>query len=109
MAEIQELKKLLEEVKQELVNNNNKIDIIVAKMEERDKKINELEDKVNHLEDKVCFQVNYCKLLERKLDDGEQYTRRLSLRVNGIPNDGRESADDCLRKVKNEISNLGVL
>ena len=108
MAEIHELKKMLEDVKQELINNNNnKIDILVAKIEERKKKINELEDEVNHLEDKVCFQVNHCQLLERKLDDTEQYTRRLSLRINGI-DDGRESDDDCLSKVKDEISKLGV-
>ena len=43
-----------------------------------------------------------------KLADGEQHIRRLSLRVNGIPSDGRESADDCLSKVKDEISKLGV-
>ena len=60
MDGIHELKKLLEYVKQELVKNNNKkIDILLAKIEDREKKINELEDKVNHLGDKVCFQVNW--------------------------------------------------
>ena len=99
----------IKDVKQELVNNNNNnIDILVAKIEEREKKINEVEDKVNHLEDKVCFQVNYCQLLERKVDDGEQYALRSSLRVNGIPSDGRGSADDCLSEVKDEISKLEV-
>ena len=110
MAEIQELKTLLG-VKQELVINNNKIDLLVAKIEEKDKKINELENKVNKLGEKVCFHKKFYKILERKLDDIEQYnieqyTRRLSLRINGIPCDG--SAEDCLKNVKEEVNKLGV-
>ena len=49
-------------VKQELVINNNKIDLLVAKIEEKDKKINKLENKVNELGEKVCFNfIGYTK------------------------------------------------
>ena len=49
------------------------------------------------------------KLLERKIDDGEQYQQRRSLRINGIAGDHNESGADCLKKVKDEErKKLGV-
>ena len=54
------------------------------------------------------FQENCYKLLERKIDDGEQCQRRRSLRINGIAGDNNESGADCLTKVKDEVRKLGV-
>ena len=46
----------------------------------------------------------------RKIDDRESYTRRQNLRVTGLaePEDGNESSDGCLTKVKEEISKLNL-
>ena len=50
----------------------------------------------------VCTQA---KQLEKRVDDMEQYQRRLCLRINGIPCSNDESAEDCLRKVKSLVKN----
>ena len=46
--------------------------------------------------------------IERRCDDLESYTRRQNLRIVGIPepNDASETSEDCLTKVKEEISKL---
>ena len=46
--------------------------------------------------------------MEEKIDNNEQYSRRLCLRINEIPlpEDGNESGEDCLDKVKQLISEL---
>ena len=43
--------------------------------------------------------------LEKRVDDMEQYQRRLCLRINGIPCANDESAEDCLQKVKSLVKN----
>ena len=103
MADIAELKTLIESM-------NDKIDGLVAKIDEKDVKISDLEQRVVGLETQmsVMAQTNY--LLERKCDDLESYTRRQNLRIVGIPEpaDGSETADICLEKVKEEIVKLDV-
>ena len=100
-----EIKVLIEAIKIEL---GGKIDALCKKLEEKDKKIVDLENKVTLLEEKVSYNETYFKLLERRLDDCKQYSRRTSLRINGIPCHGKESAEESLRKVKEEIAKLGV-
>ena len=48
------------------------------------------------------------ELVERRLGDSEQYSRRMCLRINNIPYNGHESEDECIKKVKDEIVKLGV-
>ena len=82
MANVNELKVLLESIKSKL---GDKIDVLVTKLDEKDRKIVELETKVNALEEKAAYNDTRYNLLERRLDDGEQYSRRTYLRINGIP------------------------
>ena len=49
------------------------------------KKIEMLESRVEILESDVAIIKQSNKLLERKTDDNEQYSRRMCLRINGIP------------------------
>ena len=73
-------------------------------IEEQKTKISQLEDKVGILERHVLY-------LEKSNDDGEQYQRRLCLRINGIdlPSSGEsESADECLHKVQKVFDEIGV-
>ena len=69
-----------------------------------------MEVKVQVLESKISIVKNVNDLLERKIDDGEQYTRRTSLRINGIPcgEEEKETNKECLIKVKAEIAKLGL-
>ena len=49
-----------------------------------------------------------CLLSEKKIDELEQYGRRLCLRVTGVPTEENESSDNVLEKVKDLISESGV-
>ena len=112
MAEIIEIKQILEEIKTDLKKKatNDKIDELLAKIEEKDVLITALELRIEILEAKVSTQENTNKLLERKIDDNESYHRRLCLRISGIPDSGdaRETDEDVLNKVKIEVDKLGI-
>ena len=110
MAEIQQLKKLLDQIKIDLKTKatNEKIDELLLSINEKDKKIDALEVRVEILESQLAIQQTVNDRLERKIDDLEQYQRRTSLRVNGITVKGKnETAEDCLLAVKNEVTKLG--
>ena len=82
---------------------------MVKKLEEKDEKIVELENKVFMLEEKLAYSDTKFNLLERRIDDNEQYSRRTCLRINGIPYSGKETAEESLQKVKDEVAKLGVV
>ena len=105
MTETADLKGLMERMEKTL---GDKIDALTQKLAEKDKKIEELQKKVFEFEVKADYTEKRFELLERRLDDYEQYSRRTSLRVNGIPYDQNETAENCLQKVKTEIAKLGV-
>ena len=44
----------------------------------------------------VAYSATCYNLLERRLDDCEQYSPRTSLRINGIPYNGKETAEESL-------------
>ena len=106
MGDLNELKVLLETVRNDL---GGRIDKLTSLLEEKDKKIEDLKTKVHVIEEKLLFCDKKYELLERKLDDSEQYSRRTSLRINGIPYNGKESAEESLKKVKDEVAKLGVI
>ena len=119
MANIQELKDLLDNIKLDLESKatNAKIDELLALIKEKDNKIDMLDNKVDMLEqrliileEKLEYQTKSNILLERKIDDGEQYLRRQNLRINGITceENERESDEATLAKVKNEVRKLGI-
>ena len=59
--------------------------------------------KTEILESQVAVLQNTVKLLSAKCDRDEQYSRRVSLRINHIPlpaNDEGETVDDVLAKVR---------
>ena len=67
-----------------------------------------LESRVEILERDVAIIKQSNKLLERKADDNEQYSRRMCLRINGIPiQEGvKENDDICFKKVKYVLKDL---
>ena len=110
--EVEALFKLIEDIKTELQEKATlkKIDELLAEIRQKDKKIESLENRVAELEGKLLIQSTVNVLLERKVDDGEQYTRRLNLRINGIPcgDKEKETSESCLTKVMAEVGKLGI-
>ena len=107
MGDITKLYELLKEVKDDLKNkaSNERIDILIDEIKKKDEKIQNLENRVEILESKVSVLQNTVNLLERKADDNEQYSRRLCLRISGIPvSEGREDGDKCLEQVKSVVN-----
>ena len=105
MGDLNELKKILDDVKTTL---GTKIDGLAAKLEEKDKRILELENTLFIMNEKMAYNDKRFELLERRIDDSEQYSRRTSLRINGINYEKNETAAQCLEKVKKEVTKLGI-
>lgn len=63
-------------------------------LKRRDSKIAAFE-KIDMLEGKLCV----IDRLDKKIDDGEQYLRRVCLRIDNIPLPAGDEKEDCLKKV----------
>ena len=110
MADLAELKQIVESIREDLRGKATtaKIDELLLKINEKDKLISSLQTRVANLDSRLKVVENTNSLLERRCDDLESYTRRQNLRIVGIPepNDASETSEDCLTKVKEEISKL---
>ena len=114
MAEFEKINTTLKEIQDVLKTKatNAKINELLQEIKSKDDRIVVLENKIAQieiLEAKIAVLENNNVLLERKIDDNEQYSRRTSLRINGIPlpeNGVKEPGDDCLEKVKNVLKDL---
>ena len=58
------------------------------------------------LEEKLAYSDKRSDLLERCVDDNEQYGRRTSLHINGISSNVNETSEQCLMKVKDEVCKI---
>ena len=103
--ELEKIFKLIEEVKNDLKSKASE-----EKLEELHREIRAKDRKIEILESRVAILENSGNLLAAKCDDNEQYSRRASLRINNIPLpvNGKESADQCMEKVKAVIVEAGV-
>ena len=111
MADLKSLKETLDEIKNDLKNKatNDRIDELLAQLAQKEKKVEELEARVANLEGELHVQKTVNLRLERLIDDHEQYGRRTSLRVTGIPKIGpNETANDCKTAIQQELTKLGV-
>ena len=77
--------------------------------------IGKVNDKIEKLDSTVSILQTHVNLLKQqnddlmlKLDDTEQYGRRLCLRIDGIPCEDTETADDVLDKVKEQFTEAEV-
>ena len=105
MANTDELKELIQRIETTL---GAKIDTLTKTIEEKNQRILQLEERIVVLEENAAYHEKRYELLERRLDDSEQYSRRTSLRINGIPIQEKETSDECLQKVKTEVAKLGL-
>ena len=84
-----------------------KIDQLLSEIQNKDKKIASLESRVDLLESTVAVLKNTANLLAIKCDDNEQYSRRPSIRITGIPSSGyRETADKCVELVVGTLNSI---
>ena len=97
---IEEILKALEETLEEKFEK---------RIKEQDTRIEGLKSKVAHLEGKVTSNKTLSKL-EINTDDGEQYSCRMCLRIDGIDlkSDENENSSSCLEKVQNVFEEMGV-
>ena len=105
---INSLHKLLTDVQAELKTkaSSAEIDVLLTEIKEKDEKINLLTSRVEALEGSISILKTTCNLLERKCDDNEQYSRRTSLRINGIDVQEHESGDSCVQSVERILKEI---
>ena len=91
----------LTEIKEQIKNE------VTAAINNEMKKREELESTVSMLQQHVR---EYRKRINKLEDDGEeleQYSRRLCLRIDGVPSTDKETSDEVLEKVKSLASESG--
>ena len=71
-------------------------------LKSRDDKIAALENKIDLLEGKMCV----IDRLDKRIDDGEQYSRRVCLRIDNIPLPAGGEKKDCLEKVSEVMQGM---
>eukprot|EP00112_Aurelia_sp_Birch-Aquarium-sp1_P022796 Seg6549.2_Seg6549.3 transcript_id=Seg6549.2_Seg6549.3/GoldUCD/mRNA.D3Y31 product="hypothetical protein" protein_id=Seg6549.2_Seg6549.3/GoldUCD/D3Y31 len=104
----------IEKVTKPLVNQvtalEAKVELYEAHFVELDSKIDPLESRVESLEKELEKYQEHLSKMEIKLDDSEQYSRRACLRLIGIPlpQDTKEAASECFKKVKEILGKLQV-
>ena len=73
--------------------------------------IKDQNEQIQILKSRIAIMERHISVLQNNVDENEQYSRKLFLRINGIPPvpEGKnESSESCLEKVKNVFSELGV-
>ena len=80
------------------------------RIKEQDARIEGLKSKVTHLEEKVTSLNKSLNKLEISIDDGEQYSRRMCLRIDGIDleSDENENSSSCMENVQKVFEEMGV-
>ena len=65
-------------------------------------------ERIEVLESKVAIMEKYIKHIEKGIDNQEQYTHHLCLRIDSIAPDENESGRECLEKVIAIFANLNL-
>ena len=105
-TELENINKLIAEIKNDLEGKatTEVVNELLKEIRAKDKRIEMLESQVAVLQNSV-------ELLTAKCDDNEQYSRRLSLRINNVPLPAKgvqETAADVLNIVKGLIGEAEV-
>ena len=88
------------------------LDIIEERFENKFRKqqsqINNLQTRIALLEKKAEFNHHLAKLNERKIDDGEQFSKRINLKIEGVSLEINETSATLMEKIQSEIDKLGL-
>ena len=102
--ELSKIHEAISEIRDQLASKetDNKLDAIWEAMKSKD-------DQIEKMESRIAILENTVNLLSEKCENNEQYSRRSSLRILNIPlPEQKETADDCLVKVKALITESGA-
>ena len=80
----------------------------VQQLEEQKTVINSLKEDNRRLESRVAILENSLKIIERKSDDTEQYSRRTCLRVDRMPLQDKETEDEIVNNLTENFRDIGV-
>ena len=90
----------------------NTINTSINRLEEKfDHKYQEQNKKIDYLERRIDELEGLSKVIERldaRIDDGEQYSRRMCLRFNGVSLSAESGKEDCAERVYDIIKDMGV-
>ena len=85
-------------------NIDGAISELESRFKEQDDKITEPTERVAALE----LEVTKVRAFERRIDDAEQHSRRLCLRIDNVLVDDKETSEQCLNKIMHVIDNMDV-
>ncbi len=66
------------------------------------------DSEIRRLNDRLCVQKSAIDAIKLEQNKAEQYTRRQSLRINGVKREKGETASDCLNTVRKIIRDEGL-
>ena len=104
------IEQALEPVKAELQSLSSKeyfdevINRFEGRLRDQDDTIRMLTGRVKDLE----IEITKMQTLERRIDDIEQYGRRLCVRIDNMPVGEKETSDDCLNKIVQLMNNMDI-
>ena len=107
---IAEIEKVTKPIVSQVAALEVKLELYEAHFVALDSKVGTLESKVEALESELKCCHDHQSKMELRIDDSEQYSRRICLRLIGIPlpHDKKETATECLEKVKQVLEKLEV-
>ncbi len=88
-------------------DDKRKLTDIAAQHAAMNARIAQIERENMILQNRLRAAANFSDLLERRIDDGDQYARRLNLLVDGVPTKRGESPDSIRSTLENEFKRLG--
>ena len=107
MTTLADVHNLLLALQNEQKISNEKMDELLKEIKSKDNKIVTLEKRVEVLESQLHIVNNTIELLDRKCDDNQQYSRRMSLRVSDIPvSEGREDGNMSIKLAVDTINKI---
>ena len=107
---ISEIGKVTQPLVRQVAALEDKLEIYDVRFAALDSKVHILESKVGELESELNGCHDHQLKMKTKIDDSEQYSCRTCLRLNGmpLPQDKKETATECLKKVQQILGKLQV-
>ena len=114
--EIRDVLAKLNQHEQKIVSLETKVEKLNADIKSRDETVSKMEERVDRLEHEIrsnetkrATLEHLSYLNERKIDDQEQVSRKINLRINGIPIKEDETTTSLLGTIKAECERAGVI
>lgn len=99
------IKNNIQEINAALENINS---FLKEKLQQQGKMICNLKTRIEKLEARVSFNEHISKMNERKLDDTEQISRKINLRLSGIEVSENDTPEHIMKGIKEEVKELDL-